>query len=258
VAGPASNIVIVLLFFFPMKLLLGNDVLFHKLSTDTWALTFAYAYWINLVLAGFNLLPAFPMDGGRILRAILAGNMGYQKATHIAAMFGHLFALAFAYFGIVKFNIILIAVAVFIYMAASSEEAQVDIREVLKKFKVRDILARGLVTIKSSMTLAGVLEIIFHSHQEDFPVVDHGELVGFLTRQDAMKSIHQFGVQKPVGEVMRKSFPKVKDTDLLLKAQRVMQESGLRALPVMSDDRVSGVITLEDIGKLYALTSHAA
>lgn len=257
-AGPASNIVIILLFFFPMKLLVGKEVLFHRLSTETWPLTFAYAYWINLILAGFNLLPAFPMDGGRVLRAILARSMGYQKGTHIAAMFGHLFALAFAYFGIIKFNIILIAIAVFIYIAASSEEAQVDIRESLKKFRVRDILPRDFLSIKPSMTLASALELIYHSHQEDFPVMDEGALVGFLTRLDIMKNIHEFGAGKAVAEAMRKQFPKVKDTDPLLKVQAIMQENGMRALPVVSDGRVIGVVTLEDIGKAYAISSHMA
>jgi Zn-dependent protease len=258
IAGPLSNLIIILVFFFPMKFILGKETLFHKLSTDTWRLTFAYAYWINLVLAVFNLIPAFPMDGGRILRAILAKRMGYQRGTHVAVTFGHLFALAFAYFGIIKFNIILVAIAVFIYMAASGEEMQVDIRETLKKFRVRDILARDFMTIKSDATLAKALELVFHSHQEDFPVVDGGELVGLLTRQDLMKSVHQFGVTRPVSEAMRKNFPRIKETDLLLKVQALIQESGIRALPVMRDDKVVGVVTLEDIGRVYAIASQSA
>lgn len=258
IAGPLSNIAIVLIFFFPMKLLLGSDILFHKLSTDSWKLTLAYAYWINLILAAFNMLPAFPMDGGRVLRAILARRMGYQKGTHVAATFGHIFALAFAYFGIIKFNLVLVAIAIFIYIAASSEEVQVDIRETLKKFRVRDILARDFTVVRPDFTLARALEMIFHSHQEDFPVVEGGRLVGFLTRQNVMKGIHQFGVSKPVSEVMLKSFPKVKETDLLLKAQKLIQESGMRAVPVMRDDKVVGVVTLEDVGRVYAIASQAA
>jgi Zn-dependent protease len=258
IVGPLSNIAVIVILFYPMKYLVGDEVLFHPLSTMTWKLTFAYVYWINLMLAGFNLLPAFPMDGGRILRAILAVKLGYQKATKIAVTFGHLFALAFAYFGIVRFNIILIVIAVFIYTAASNEEAQVDVKEALKKFRVRDILPRDLITLPSDTTLAKVLELIFHSHQEDFPVVDGGEMVGFLTRQDIMINIHNFGMEKRVGDVMRKSFPKVKETDPLTKAQALMHERLMGALPVMKDDKVVGVITLEDIGRVYAMVSQKA
>lgn len=258
ISGPLSNIVIIVTFFLPLKYLFGEAVLFHHLSTETWPLTIAYIYWLNLMLAAFNLLPAFPMDGGRVLRSLLAVKLGYQKATKIAVNFGHIFALVFAYFGIVRFNIILIVIAVFIYMSASSEELQVDIKETLKKLKVRDILPRDFLTITSDATLARVLELIFHSHQEDFPVVDGASVVGFITRQDIMMGVHTLGTDKPVKDIMRKEFAKVKDTDLLIKAQGIMNEKSVRAMPVMKDDKVVGVITLEDIGRAYAVLSHRA
>ena len=164
IAGPAFNIMVILVFFFPLKYILGTEVLYHPLSTQTWPLTIAYVYWINLILAIFNLIPAFPMDGGRVLRALLAIKIGYQKATKVAVNLGHIFALFFAYLGITRFNLILVAIAIFIYMAASSEEVQVDIKETLKKFLVRDILPRDFYTLRSDATLAKVLELIFHSH----------------------------------------------------------------------------------------------
>jgi CBS domain-containing protein len=254
-AGPLSNIAILIIFFFPMKSLLGEEVLFHSPSAQTWPLTFAYVYWINLVLAGFNLLPAFPMDGGRVLRALLALKIGYQKATRVAVGLGHIFALAFAYFGIVKFNIILIFIAIFIYMAASGEEMQVNVNEVLKKYRVRDILPHDFYTVKGSASMTKVLELIFHSHQEDFPVVDDDNLTGFITRQDIMIAVHRFGMNAVVKDVMRKTFPKVKDSEMLIKVQSIMQENNARSLPVMRDNKVIGVITLEDIGRVYAMVS---
>lgn len=255
IAGPLSNIVVILVFYFPMRYLLGADILFHPLSTQTWPLVAAYIYWINLVLAGFNLLPAFPMDGGRILRAILATRLGFRKATRIAVNFGHIFALIFAYFGVVRFNIILIFIAIFIYMSASSEELQVNIKETLKKFRVRDILPRDFVSLESDATLAKVLEHIFHSHQEDFPVIENGSLVGFITRQDIMTSIHRFGVNKIVKGIMHTEFPKVRENDSLIKAQNTMQGSSFRALPVMRDKEVMGIITFEDIARVYSMLS---
>ena len=261
VAGPLSNIAVMLILFFPLRSILGEDVLLDfvrtrgRLSTATWPLTIAYIYWINLFLAGFNMLPAFPMDGGRILRSILATRLGYRKATKIAVNFGHVFALIFAYFGIVRFNIMLLVIAFFIYQAASSEELQVDVKETLKKFRVRDILPPDCITLKNDTTLAKVLELVFHSHQEDFPVVDGGELVGFITRQDIMANVHQHGTDKLVKDVMRLKFPKARETDSLIKVQAMMEESRLRALPVVKDGAVAGVVTLEDIGRVYSLAS---
>jgi len=139
-AGPMSNILVVGLFFYPVRHILGDAVLFHSLSTSTWPLTLGYIYWINLALAAFNMIPAFPMDGGRILRAALAARLGWIKATRIAVGLGHIFALVFAYFGIVRGNWMLVIIAVFVYMAASGEEAQVQAKETLKKLKIHDIL----------------------------------------------------------------------------------------------------------------------
>jgi Zn-dependent protease/CBS domain-containing protein len=260
VAGPLSNIAVILVLFIPLKSILGEDVLLDflrtgRLSTATWPLTFAYIYWINLFLAGFNMLPAFPMDGGRILRSLLAARLGYRKATRIAVNFGHVFALIFAYFGIAKFNIMLLIIAFFIYSAASSEELQADVKETLKKFRVRDILPPNCLTLSGSTTLAKVLELVFHSHQEDFPVVDAGELAGFITRQDIMANVHQHGTDKLVKDIMRRNFPKAREADSLIKVQAMMEEHGLRALPVVKDGVVAGVVTLEDIGRVYSIAS---
>ena len=123
-AGPLFNIAVIAVFFYPMKAVLGDEVLFAHYSTATWPLTFAYVYWINLVLAGFNMLPAFPMDGGRILRSLLAMKLGNLKATRIAAGLGHVFAVIFAGIGIINLNIVLIAIGLFIYISASSEKMQ--------------------------------------------------------------------------------------------------------------------------------------
>lgn len=139
-AGPLSNLAIVGIFFYPMRSLVGDAVLFHPLSTATWPLTLSYVYWLNLMLAVFNMVPAFPMDGGRILRSALATRLGWVRATRIAVRLGHLFALLFAYLGIVNGNAILFIIAIFVYMAASSEEMQVRVKETLKSFRIRDIL----------------------------------------------------------------------------------------------------------------------
>jgi len=258
IAGPLLNISIVVIFFLPLYYLLGPKVLFHPLSVKSFPLAVAHIYWINLILAIFNLIPAFPMDGGRILRALLAQKLGYQKATKIAVNFGHIFALLFGYIGLMHGHIILLVIAVFIYMAASSEEMQVDIRETLKKFTIKDIIARQFLTLDTQATLSKVLELIFHSHQEDFPVVEGESLVGFVTRKDIINGMHQRGVQAKVEDIMRRKFPVLKESDSLNKAQSIMQENNMRALPVVrgSSKGIIGVATIEDITRVYSVMSN--
>jgi Zn-dependent protease/CBS domain-containing protein len=252
-AGPMLNIAVVVIFFFPLYFLFGPGVMFHPLSVETASLTIMHLYWINLILAVFNLIPAFPMDGGRILRALLAQKMGYQKATKIAVNFGHVFALLFGYIGLVHGHIILVVIAVFIYMAASSEELQVDIRETLKKFTVKDIMPSQFLTLDRNATLAKVLELIFHSHQEDFPIMESGRMIGFVTRSDIINGIHQHGTTASIVTIMRKKVPVVRETDHLNKAQNIMQESNIKSLPVVRAGSVIGVITIEDITRVYSV-----
>ena len=254
-AGPMMNIAVVVVFFLPLYFILGPEVLFHPLSVKTLPLTIAHIYWINLILAVFNLIPAFPMDGGRILRSILAQKMGYQKATKIAVNFGHIFALIFGYIGLVNGHIILILIAVFIYMAASSEGLQVEIREILKKFKIKDIISTQYLTLEKNATLSKVLELIFHSHQEDFPILEDGKIIGFVTRKDIINGMHQFGVSTEVSKIMRKKFPVLHESDSLDKAQTIMQENNMRALPVVRSQNLIGIVTIEDISRVYSVMS---
>ena len=256
IVGPLFNLLVVIVFYYPLKSILGAEVLFHRpFSTETWPLTIAYLYWINLILAVFNLIPAFPMDGGRVVRSLLARYLGVQKATRIAVTLGHIFALIFGYFGIMSFNIILIAIAIFIYMAASNEGLQVDVKETLKKYIVRDILSRDFLTLDPDTKLSKALELIFHSHQEDFPVMDNGRMVGFITRKEIMRGMHESGMAIPVSEIMIKDFPVVADKDPLARVQKAMEENNMRALPVMKAGKVAGVVTLEDIGRIYMIIS---
>lgn len=254
ISGPMFNIVFAAILYFPLLFLIGDEALFSP-SLATWPQTIAQGFWINLILAGFNLLPAFPMDGGRVLRSLLARKMDYRKATSIAVNIGHIFALLFGYFGLIHGHIILMLIAVFIYMAASAEEAQVDVRETIKNFRVKDVLPKEFLSLRSDVSLSKILELVFHSHQEDFPIVDNGRLIGFLTRADIIKNIHQHGTAKQVRDIMRREFPLVKPEDFLSKVQKVMEESQLKALPVVSKDKVCGVITLEDISKVYSVMS---
>lgn len=255
VAGPLSNIFLAaalfsFLYFMPW---MPKEVLFHPLSGETLIYTIAWLPWANVTLAGFNMLPAFPMDGGRVLRAVLALKMSYIKATRIAVGIGHAFAVLFVFWGIMTGNIVLILIAFFIYIAASSEAAQASVSETLKAYRVKDVLSTQFLTVEKNAPVSKMLEFMFHRHQEDFPVMEADRMLGFVTRNDIMIAAHQFGPDKPVGDIMRTDMPVVAPEDKLLKVQHIMEEKGVRALPVVAEGRLCGIVTLEDIFRIYSM-----
>ncbi len=257
-AGPLSNILIVLIFYYPLYFLLGKETLMYpfmvligKAKYTNGFNVLAHIYWINLILAAFNMLPAFPMDGGRVLRAILSSRMGFKKATDIAVRLGHIFALLFAYVGIVYGHIFLLIIAVFIYMAASSEGMQVDVIETIKSYSVRDILAREYVHLDPDTSLAKILELMFHTHQEDFPVIEDGKMKGFITRREVIHAMHVKGKEVVAGEIMRRDIPAVKVTARLHEVRKLMQKYGTSAMPVKKNDSIVGIVTIDDINRVY-------
>lgn len=258
IAGPLFNVILAILLYYPAYHFLGRDVFFSPLYSPglrTWANVLAYLYWLNIMLAVFNLLPAFPMDGGRILRAILAQVMSLQKATRVAVGFGYIFIFIFVAWGFIGGNIWLLIIAFFVYMAATQEASQVDINETLKRLRVRDILPDQFLSVTPETKLSRILEMIFHSHQEDFPVVENGALKGILTRANVISTVHQFGTEKTAGEAMTKKFPVAGAADPLTKIYKLMNETGTKAVPIMEAGRLAGIITMEDLVKIYALMS---
>ena len=257
-AGPLSNVLIVIIFYFPLLMFLGKDTLMYPIMVLTGQARFtgtfnvlAHIYWINLVLAVFNMIPAFPMDGGRVVRALLSYRMSYQNATHVAVRMGHIFALLFGYIGIVYGHIFLLIIAVFIYMAASSEGVQVDVRETIRKYIVQDVLAREFMHVSSEMPLSRILEIMFHTHQEDFPVLEDGKLKGMITRREVIQGVHVKGKDITVGEIMRTGIPTVKVRTRLHDVQKLMQTLNISAIPVEKNGDIVGIVTLDDINRVY-------
>lgn len=267
-AGPMTNILVVVVFYLPMRTYLGPDLFYATYrsfitgmmplsNTKMWV---AYIYWMNLLLAAFNLIPAFPMDGGRILRSLLVLKFGLQRATKIAVNFGVIFAILFGYFGFVSGSFLTIIIAVFIFMAASSEELQVDVVETLKKFKIKDIVSKNFISVKESTTFQQLLEFMLNGRQEDFPVTDDfsGKSVGFITRNDIINGVREFGVHGTVAKVSKKDLPVLDEDMLLHEAQSLMSSSESRALPVLKDGEVIGIVTIDDINRVYSVMSKRA
>ncbi|MFH1552150.1 MAG: site-2 protease family protein [Candidatus Omnitrophota bacterium] len=261
-AGPLSNVLIVIIFYYPLYLVLGKETLMYPFQVITGQVKYAgqfnvlaHIYWINLVLAVFNMIPAFPMDGGRILRAILTYRMSYKQATAVAVRLGHIFAILFAYLGIVHGHIFLLIIAVFIYMAASGEGLQVIVQETIKNYHVRDVLPREFTYVNQDTPLSKVLELIFHTHQEDYPVMEDGQLKGFITRREVIRAVHEMGKEIKVGQIMRRDIPTVDVSARLNIVQKLMQKHGTNAMPVKKSGKIVGIVTLDDINRVYIMVS---
>jgi Zn-dependent protease len=194
-AGPLVSVVLALIFF-GVGLLLGAV---PRAPTDLFAgfgsvgQFFFYLGYLNVVLAIFNLLPAFPLDGGRILRGLLATRLGAVRATTVASVVGQVFAAAFFIGGLLGGNLLLALVAVFIFFGASGEAQMVRQREQTGGLSVSDVMGTKprTETVTPYHTFGQVLDSVIHGYQEDFPVVDEsGKLVGMITRDEIMTAAH--------------------------------------------------------------------
>jgi stage IV sporulation protein FB len=206
---------------------------------------------VNVFLVLFNLIPAFPMDGGRALRALLATRMGYGRATQIAASIGQAVAFALGLLGLFG-NPLLIFIALFVYLAASSEAHAVQLREVSRGMIAGDAMITRFESLSPSSVVEDAVQALIHTTQHEFPVVDGGgRLRGVLTRDDMIKALRERGPDTPVLEVMRTDIPVIEDRRNLDEALRLMQEQGLPAIGITNrEGKLLGLITPENIGEM--------
>jgi Zn-dependent protease/CBS domain-containing protein len=259
VAGPLVNVVLAPLFLVA-AFLLGVDLtrfsnpLFGEVQSVGQILF--YLGLLNVFLAVFNMLPAFPMDGGRVLRGILSARFGAVRATNISAAVGQVMAAGGFILGIF-INPVLILIAVFVFFGASSEAQMVRQRETMRGLSVADVMGtkRRTETITPYHNFGQVLDAVIHGYQEDFPVVDeNGGLVGIVTRSEIMSAAHSSDKFLTVRDLMKTEFPTISpDADLFKDGQRLLQESGMRALPVVREGELVGMLTTEDIGQASLL-----
>src|SRR5690606_18234238 len=184
-AGPAVNVVIAALLFLGLgSLPAPGEVLGTGLGTLAGQLLL-----VNVMLVLFNLLPAFPMDGGRVLRAFLAMRMSYVRATSVAARIGQGMAFLFGFVGLFT-NPFLVFIALFVYLGATQESAASQMRDVTETLPLSEAMVTHFRTLPPSATLADAADALLHTHQHDFPVVDGaGIVLGILTRDDLITAL---------------------------------------------------------------------
>jgi Zn-dependent protease/CBS domain-containing protein len=216
---------------------------------------------VNLFLAVFNMIPAFPMDGGRVLRAALASRLGFVRATEIAAYVGQglAFALGFAGFfgvpGLFAANPILIFIAIFVYLAASSEAHGVALRAMSRGVPVSTAMMTQYASLAPQAHVDEAVQTLLRTSQSDFPVIDsEGKPVGLLGRGDIIRALKQLGPDARVADVMTSPVPMLGHRRCLDEAFRILQEKSAPAIAVVdAAGRLVGLVTPETIGEMLML-----
>jgi Zn-dependent protease/CBS domain-containing protein len=252
VAGPLVNVVIALGLFVAG----GFQVFLNPSNVESGGLV-AQLLTINIMLVLFNLLPAFPMDGGRVLRALLATRMSYVRATQVAANVGQGFAFIFGFLGLFGPNPFLLFIALFVYIGASQEAALAQMKDVSRRFPVSSAMVREFRTLSEDASLQEAVDALLATSQHDFPVVDDtGNVAGLLTRQDLIAALRRNDPAIRVGDVMRRDIPTVTTGTRFEDAFRIMQECNCPAVPVLDRmKRLVGLLTPENVTELMMVQS---
>jgi Zn-dependent protease/CBS domain-containing protein len=253
-AGPAVNVLIALV----LIVILNTRFEMAALQRlDNPALDFMVRLTsVNVFLVLFNLIPAFPMDGGRVLRALLALWFSRTQATNIAARIGQALAFVFGFLGLMG-NPMLLFIAIFVYLAATAEARSVGLQDVSRQLGVGDAMITRFETLSPHATIGEAAELLLRTTQHEFPVVDGaGRLVGYLTRDAMVRALSKTGAATPVADAMIREVPTVASLSRLEPALRLFQERSVPAVAVIDwGGRLVGYITPENIGELMLVES---
>lgn len=250
-AGPAVNVVIAAGLF----VVLGAQIDVRSLAqieNPEHSLVARLAA-ANLFLAVFNMIPAFPMDGGRVLRALLASRMGYVRATSIAATVGQGAAFLLGFLGLF-FNPLLIFIAIFVYLAATAEAQDVAMRDAARGVPTADAMIVEFVSLAPNASVDAAVDELIRTSQKEFPIVDGaGRIRGLLTREAMLAALKDGNGATPVLDVMEE-VPTVHGRAPLDVALRRLREAGAPAIGVLDDeDRLIGLVTPENVGEMMMI-----
>ena len=247
IAGPAVSVALGLLSYLAV---LALPVAGLPVGTDAALFVFGYLALTNVALAVFNLLPGFPMDGGRVLRALLARKRPYARATQIAAEVGKLFAVLLGLFGLLGFQIFIIGLAFFIYIGAASEAQQTVMRAAFQDVTVADIMTprEELKTVTEATSVAELTDRMFSERHTGYPVMDGDDLVGMVTLDDAQGINEVERDAFRVDDVMATEIASITPESDALDALSTMQEHDVGRLPVIdADGTLVGLISRTDL-----------
>jgi Zn-dependent protease/CBS domain-containing protein len=225
-----------------------------NLTPDSAKGFFAGLIGVNIMLAIFNLIPAFPMDGGRVLRGLLALRLNFVQATTTAVFIGQAIAMFFLFFGIF-FNWWLAIIGLFLYIGAGSEKHQVILKSLLKNVPASEAMTTEFVALRPNDTLRKAIEHFHHGCQDDFPVLGNKGIEGVLTRDRILASIHEKGLDIPVSEIMDRTFASVTPKMPLDDVYKKLLSSRKTAVAVVDKNSVKGMVCLDGISRYFMIKS---
>lgn len=260
-AGPAVNVVLAVLLY-GILLLLGQVPNPGQLML-TGGNFLSNLMLVNIVLAVFNMLPAFPMDGGRVLRALLAFKMSYARATRIAARIGQGMALIFGvavflgFAGILPpMNPFLALIALFVWMGATQESGMVQMKSALGGIRVGQVMITDFRVLAPDDTLSRAVAYLLAGYQQDFPVVAEDRIAGVLTRAGLINALARLDQGMPVADAMERHIETVHPEDSVERVFARLQNTQCKCMPVLLNGRLVGILTPENVGEFLMI--HAA
>ncbi len=200
----------------------------------------------NLLLVGFNMIPAFPMDGGRVLRALLAKRMEYASATRMAASIGQGLAFVFGFLGLFT-NPFLVFIALFVWIGAAQEASIAETKSVLGSANAKDAMIPEFQTLSPRDELSQAVKLVLNGWQQDFPVLHEGRVIGMLLRADIIAALAGGQVHASVQQTMREDFPVASPVEPLQSVLTRLHDTQVATVPIVENGRLVGLITLENM-----------
>ncbi len=249
-AGPAVNVVIAAVLFIALQTLGVGPPVELTMTSGSFLERLMI---LNVFLVLFNMLPAFPMDGGRVLRALLAIRMEYTRATQLAANIGQGMALLFGLVGLMTVNPFLMFIALFVWIGAGQEAAITQMKAALGGIPLERAMITDFRALAQTDSLARAVELLLAGAQQDFPVVDGDTIVGVLTRADLLRALARQEQQSPIASVMRRDFLVADASDMLDITFERLQAHHCHTIPVIRRDKLVGLLTMDNVGEFLSV-----
>ena len=251
-AGPAVNVVIALVLLLglwvagQLPFVLDSHFIEHSFFTKL--------LWVNLIIVGFNMIPAFPMDGGRVLRALLAMRMNYARATNIAATIGQGFAWVLGIVGLFIFgNPFMIIIALFVWIGAAQEAAAARMKSSMAGVTVDEVMMTEFRVLTPECPLSRAVEHVLAGFQQDFPVVEDHKPVGLLTRSSLLTALAKDGPSAKVSDAMLRDFVTARAGEPIERALSRLDEDTNRTILVLRSGELAGVLSAENLGEFFMI-----
>ncbi|UCF69478.1 MAG: site-2 protease family protein [Acidobacteriota bacterium] len=254
-AGPAVNVVIAVALLLWL-IVVGGFAPLRELGVATGPFLQRLMF-LNVVLVVFNLIPAFPMDGGRVLRAVLAMNLEYTRATQIAAKIGQGLAFVFGFIGLFT-NPFLVFIALFVWIGAAQEASMVQMKSALGGIPVQRVMQTDYRTLEPGDVLSRAVELTLAGSQKDFPVIEGERVVGVLTQADLVRGLERHGREATVSAAMQHDFEAADLSEMIEPVFQRLQRCQCHTIPVTLNGRLVGIVTMENVGEFVRFQSALA